>query len=517
MAHVLLYMQYLQQFQYLIMQKFILIRGHQGSGKSTFADKKMAEFRHQYPDAQIFHIENDREMTDSDGIYRFSSEALAKAQAKGLAVMKSAFKTGQSNLQADILVVNSNTNQKSSACIQLLQLARKHGFETEIYRMHNFYRNVHDVKESDVLAAYVRLNNNRLRDEIHVEAVQPMSEAVKANIGKLESFGKQRPVFDEDRQTFVTEEYLMFGRSNFTVKQAKLYPELRVFKYARKVFYENRFDDALLEMRGLVMDKHNHIIVRPFKKVFNYSERIGKNSRYPIDISDGHLVDAVVKVNGFLGCCTYVELPEQHPSFGTAFDRNVIYSTTGSLDSDFAKMTREHCVQYEKLFKQYPNHTFLFEITDENDVHIINEHFGETLIGMIDVRTGRQFSERELNAVAERFNAENDVQIKRPEMLEKLTFGRLKEILKTVEHEGFMVFDAETQELLFKLKSPYYLVSKFFGRSNEGNIGRKLDKRHVDEEYYPLIDHIREHQAVFNRLGELDKIAFIQEFIRNSI
>ena len=78
----------------------------------------------------------------------------------------------------------------------------------------------------------------------------------------------------------------------------------------------------------------------------------------------------------------------------------------------------------------------------------------------------------------------------------------------------FMVFDAATGEMLFKLKSPYYLISKFLGRSNAGNIARKLDKRHVDEEYYPLIDHIREHQATFNAMSEHEKIAFIQAFLR---
>lgn len=83
-----------------------------------------------------------------------------------------------------------------------------------------------------------------------------------------------------------------------------------------------------------------------------------------------------------------------------------------------------------------------------------------------------------------------------------------------MEHEGFMVFDAQNGEMLFKLKSPYYLISKFLGRSNEGNISRKLDKRHVDEEFYPLIDYIHEHQEAFNAMQELDKIAFIQAFLK---
>ena len=41
------------------MQKFILLRGHQGSGKSTFAQEKIKAFQEQYPDAEIVHIEND--------------------------------------------------------------------------------------------------------------------------------------------------------------------------------------------------------------------------------------------------------------------------------------------------------------------------------------------------------------------------------------------------------------------------------------------------------------------------
>ena len=185
-----------------------------------------------------------------------------------------------------------------------------------------------------------------------------------------------------------------------------------------------------------------------------------------------------------------------------------IYSTTGSLDSAFADMTAAHCAQYETLFRAYPNHTFLFEITDAKDVHIIREELGETLIGCIDVATGRQFTEAELDEIGKQYG------IRRPETLKNITFGELKGRLKNVEHEGFMVFDAQNGEMLFKLKSPYYLISKFLGRSNEGNIGRKLDKRHVDEEFYPLIDYIHEHQETFNAMSELDKIAFIQAFLK---
>ena len=493
------------------MQKFILLRGHQGSGKSTFAQEQINVFQKQYPDAEIIHIENDLLMTDENGNYRFTVDGIEQAQRKGQAMMLNACKRAQQNPQQPMLIINSNTNQKGSACIHLMQQARKHGLPVEVYRLHNFYPNHHGVKEADVLAAYIKLNNNRLREEIHVKAIQPMNAETAALIEEMQQFKQHELDYDENQQTWVTEKYLRLGRRDFVAKISKRYPELSVLKYKRNVFYDNRFDEALREMRGLVIDNHNRIIVRPFKKQFNYSERIAKDSKYPLHLDDAQRVDAVVKINGFLGCCTYVALPPEHPSHAAAFNQQVIYSTTGSLDSDFAKMVESHCRQYEALFKAYPNHTFLFEITDAKDVHIIQERLGETLIGVIDVASGRQFREDEVNKIAAAYG------LQRPPMLENTTFGELKALLKTVKYEGFMVFDAATKETLFKLKSPYYLVSKFFGRSNENSLGRKLDKKHVDEEYYPLVDYLRAQRDTFNTLSEQEKIAFIQRYLENMI
>ena len=174
------------------MQKFILIRGHQGAGKSTFARQQIAAFECDYPHGEVVYIENDRLLTDADGVYRWSPDALEKAQRQGMAQMKAALKRGQAQPQADILIVNANTNQKAAACHHWLQLARKHGFATEIYRLHNFYPNLHGVAEADVLAAYLKLNHNRLRDEIHLEPERPISAEQTAQLARMESFGQQR-------------------------------------------------------------------------------------------------------------------------------------------------------------------------------------------------------------------------------------------------------------------------------------------------------------------------------------
>ena len=103
-------------------QTFLLLRGHQGSGKSTFAEAKTAGFLAQYPNGEVVRIENDLLLTDENGVYRWSPEALDKAQRRGRAAMRDAFKRGQAGRAWPMLVLNSNTNQKSSACIGMMQM-----------------------------------------------------------------------------------------------------------------------------------------------------------------------------------------------------------------------------------------------------------------------------------------------------------------------------------------------------------------------------------------------------------
>ena len=129
------------------MQQFILLRGHQGSGKTTFAHAQIAAFQKQYPDAHIVHIENDLLMTDENGEYRFSGQAVDAAQRKGLAMMQDACERGRANPHEHILIINSNTNQKSAACIHLLRLARKHKFAEKIYRLRDDEDDDDDINE----------------------------------------------------------------------------------------------------------------------------------------------------------------------------------------------------------------------------------------------------------------------------------------------------------------------------------------------------------------------------------
>ncbi|MDH2998722.1 2'-5' RNA ligase [Pasteurellaceae bacterium LFhippo2] len=491
------------------MQKLIIIRGHSGSGKSTFAMQKIAEFQSEYPQSAIYHIENDK-FIEKDGSYHWTPDNFKLAKQQTDQALKNALSFAKANCHSDVLIVVSNVGAKASALRHLINTAKKQRMETEIYRMQNFFQNSHNVDPMTVYSMFIDVRNNPMttEGEIIIPAIQPMTEQDKQTIQRMQAFSAKNLPKNEEYNSYVTLDYIRFTKNKklFTAKQSRLYPGLTVLKYARKTFYDNLWDKALIEMRGLIIDSFGNIIVRPFKKCFNYSERKERNSKFPLRLDDDVVVNATVKVNGFLGCCTYIKLDESHPSYHAEFNHKVLFSTTGSLDSDYAKLVEKHCAKHNKLFKDYPNETFLFEICDESDPHIIKEKLGETLIGLVDVKTGYQYKETELDNIAEKYG------LNRPLSLTNISFGELKAELKNVKHEGFMVFDLQG-ELLFKMKSPYYLVSKLLGRSSEENIESKLDKRKVEEEYYPLIDYIKSNKERFNSLDEQQKITFVQTFL----
>ena len=105
-----------------------------------------------------------------------------------------------------------------------------------------------------------------------------------------------------------------------------------------------------------------------------------------------------------------------------------------------------------------------------------------------NLKRGRKYPEQDILIINSNTNQKSSVCI---------------QLLQTARKNGF--------------KTEVYLISKFFGRSTEGNIGRKLDKRHVDEEFYPLVDHIQVNRESFDAMGEQEKIAFIQAFLREQL
>lgn len=278
-----------------------------------------------------------------------------------------------------------------------------------------------------------------------------------------------------------------------TRRESKRYPGLFVIKYSRKVFYDALWDEVLIECRGLVVDTDYNAVIRPFTKIKNRFED-------DTNIHRDEPVLAVRKVNGFMAAVTLVE------------GHGVIVSTTGSLDSEFVDLAKR--VLPDTVAPHvYPGLTYLFEIVDPSDPHIIPEEPGAYLIGVRRVddhmnHWSTRAAETWLDIAAER------MQVKRPEWREYERFSDLTASMNDCKHEGWVVYGAGTA---LKIKSPYYLVKKLFARMNPDKLTKMLDqpqalRERIEEEHYPLIDYLGEHQDEFVPLDEQERLVFIRNY-----
>jgi hypothetical protein len=79
---------------------------------------------------------------------------------------------------------------------------------------------------------------------------------------------------------------------------------------------------------------------------------------------------------------------------------------------------------------------------------------------------------------------------------------------KVCKHEGFVAYTEDGTS--FKIKSPYYLVQKALARKKDI---LSLNKELVEEEYYPLVNHLLEIKDHFNSLSEQDRLEYIRTFL----
>ena len=91
-----------------------------------------------------------------------------------------------------------------------------------------------------------------------------------------------------------------------------------------------------------------------------------------------------------------------------------------------------------------------------------------------------------------------------------------------------MVRDAATNETLMKIKTNYYLVTKFMGRMGP-NMVEKMYKNpeqfkanHVEEEFYPIVDTITKtiSKDDFSKLEQTERVDFVRNIVndlRNSV
>jgi len=277
-------------------------------------------------------------------------------------------------------------------------------------------------------------------------------------------------------------------------------PGITVLKYKNKVFYKNLWTPELCELRGTVVDDDFNIIQRPFTKIFNAGE-----SKAPrILLKDP--VTAPEKVNGFMGAATW-------------HNNGLFISTTGSIASDFADMAREHIEKLTWDWEAHRNMTYIFEIVDERDPHIVPEKVGAWLLGARKKEWGsrqHELGQGKLDSVA------IGMRCLRPKWRRYNTYAELKEEVRTISHEGFVIWDDKGHEI--KIKSPYYLATKFLGRKSEQRLNELLEdtrsaKQILDEEYYPILDYLNQgkNKDTFIEMTEQERFAFLRKYFDKEI
>ena len=278
-----------------------------------------------------------------------------------------------------------------------------------------------------------------------------------------------------------------------------------VLKYKKKVFYDNLWNDYLEECRGTIVDADFNVISRPFTKIYNY----GIEEKAPV-LDDNTVVTAYRKVNGFMVAMTW-------------HNNDILVSTTGSTDSEFVRMAKEMMVKHmpwedwKLALGAYDcrGMTFMFECCHPDDRHIVVEEPGMYFLGWRENKWDsvvRGYSQEMAGAwmsfaldTLNCYFAEVEI----------TTVGELVAKSKTVQHEGFVFYTEDGTSA--KIKSPYYLTSKWVARNPRTDklVDMNKDIKHnLDEEYYPLVDAIRANIVEYTAMDEQGRLAWVRRQLK---
>lgn len=281
------------------------------------------------------------------------------------------------------------------------------------------------------------------------------------------------------------------------MREFEKYPGLYVLKYSKKVFYDDLWNDYLEECRGTVVDADFNVVSRPFTKIYNY----GVEKKAPV-LAPETMVVAHRKVNGFMVAMTW-------------YNKDILVSTTGSLDSPYVEMAKEMMLthqcwaDWQMAVAGAEGFTLMFECVHPEDPHIVVEKTGMYFLGWRENTWESKVDGYFQTAAWEEF-VETDLKCYVPETY-MTSVSNLLEHVKNVKHEGFVFYTADS--VSSKIKSPYYLTSKWVARNPRTDklvdMNRDI-KQNLDEEYYPLVDAIRANIVEYTAMDEQQRLAWVR-------
>lgn len=219
---------------------------------------------------------------------------------------------------------------------------------------------------------------------------------------------------------------------------------LWTFKYARKVMYEylwNKYPE-LKECRGQTYDATTgELVLNTPTKSFNYLEN-GTWKDKPMDSE----VLLFKKYNGFMASASL-------------YNGQLIVGTTGSTSSNFAALARKHIELTGVKNCMCSSVTYLFEIIDDSDPHIIDE--GDAGVRFLGTRFNHKF-----------FPSGEPLQV---------TLQQALELTKTDRGEGWMMYNPEDMTDVCKLKTDYYVGKKKLMRLPSKSTRHTLQSEHLEQ------------------------------------
>ena len=272
-----------------------------------------------------------------------------------------------------------------------------------------------------------------------------------------------------------------------------------VLKYKKKVFYDNLWNEYIAECRGTIVDEDFNLVSYPFTKIYNY----GIEKEAP-KLNKEEMVTAFRKVNGFMVACTW-------------YNGDVLVSTTGSTDSDYVGYAKEMMLthapwaDWQMAFgtDDMLGLTVMFECVHPSDPHIVPEKAGMYVLGYRENTWRSQvghdpFMLQELGRMFNCFVPESVT----------TNMERLEQMAKECKHEGYVFYTADGVSA--KIKSPYYLTSKWVARNPRTDklVDLNKDIKHnLDEEYYPLVDAIRANIVEYTAMDEQARLAWVRNYM----
>jgi hypothetical protein len=272
-----------------------------------------------------------------------------------------------------------------------------------------------------------------------------------------------------------------------------------VLKYKKKVFYDNLWNDYIAECRGSIVDKDFNLVTYPFTKIYNY----GIEKEAPV-LAPETKVTAFRKVNGFMIAMT-------------VHNGELLISTTGSTANDYVEYAKEMMVTHMPLTDwrmtlggaDCEGMTFMFECVHPSDPHIVPEKSGMYLLGCRANTWGSKimhdpFFLQDFARMLNCFTPESTT----------TNMARLQEMAKECKHEGYVFYTEDGVSA--KIKSPYYLTSKWVARNPRTDklVDLNKDIKHnLDEEYYPLVDAIRSNIVEYTAMDEQARLAWVRNYL----